>query len=292
MKKRYSLTLYTYDPDMKIWESTVRPGLHAPEVRQTKARGEEIIKELLALYGFMTLPLIRRCLIMKGHGRIDTKKSIVKMQYKGLVKKYTITLKDSDKQDIDIYVLSKEVRAKYKKDGKIMINYRYDMLNIPYLLEHLSLIQWHIACLEKSRIKESAYHWKVSLSDGRIATIPSLTAYKALGVKSFYLCAIPVTKGVHNEELMTFLLNVYLIDEYFKENSGRFKKYVFVLICEDDKQAEDICRYLSTIKETAGLYFLYTSDAATSDPDIDPLSLLYELTVQGGAVERRVISIT
>ena len=89
---------------------------------------------------------------------------------------------------------------------------------------------------------------------------------------------------------MKFLLNVFIMEEYFNENRRRFKSRVYVLICEDDKQAEDICRYITNIRETAGLYFLYTNDEATQE-GMDPLSLLYELKLKDKKIERRIVSI-
>lgn len=285
---RYALTLFTYNPEIRIKETTKTKDPGAPEISDTHAVGEKHITTVIAMYGFLNLNHIERCLVMDGHTKIDAKKSLEKMQRTGRVKKYTLSLENSDKQDVDIYILPKKIRDRLKEKGMKLIPYRYDMDNIPYILEHLSLVQWHISVIEHRGISESAYNWRVALDDGRIAMVPSLTAR---GIKrKFYLCAFPAPRDMHNESLARFITNIFLVDSYFKENVARFRRYAFILICEDDKQAEDLCRYLSGIKETAGLFFLYTNDTMTLDSD--PLSMLYSLTTNGKKVERKIYKLT
>lgn len=291
MRKRYSLSLFTYEPGMLLKDTTLKKKPHAPEISGSKAVGEGIILAIIAQYGFITLPLIQRCLNLKGHSRIDASKALPKMQLKGRILKYTAASLNKDKQDVDIYCLTKEERKRLKNEGKKLIPYRYDMENVSYIFEHLSLIQWHIACMEQGHIKEAAYNWKVALKDGRLATIPSLVAFKTILDRKMYMLAFCAPKGKHKEDLARFFVNVFLVNEYIRENSLRFRRYAYVLICEDDKQAEDICRYLMSIKETAGMFFLYTSDSMTSNPMVDPLTLLYELHVDETGINRRVISI-
>lgn len=276
---------------MELKETTLKKKPHAPEIPHTKAIGEGAVVSIIAQYGFITAPLIQRCLQIKGHTRVDATKTLRKMQLKGQISKYTLTPLGGDKQDIDIYCLTKEERERLKSKGRKLIPYRYDMTNTPYILEHLSLVQWHIACLEQRHIKEAAYNWKVALKDGRIATIPSLIAFNTIRDKKTYIIAMPAPKGKHKEDLAKFFVKVFLIDQYVKENDLRFRSYTYVIICEDDKQAEDICRYLTKMRETAPIYLLYSSDSATSDPDRSPLAFLYELTVDKGDISRRVISI-
>ena len=291
MKDRYSLTLYTYDPGMTIQETTLKQKPYAPETSNARAIGQDIIVRLLGTYGFLTANLIKRCLCMKGHRRIVPEKSLAKMQIKGRVLKHTIHIKDSDKQDIDIYTLSAEMRSELKQQGFVLIHYKYDMSNIPYVLERLSAIQWHIACLEARHTREAAYHWRVATEENKTALIPSLTEVVTFRNRKLYVIGIPAPKGKLKEDLMKFLLNVFIMEEYFNENRRRFKSRVYVLICEDDKQAEDICRYITNIRETSGLYFLYTNDEATQE-GMDPLSLLYELKLKDKKIERRIVSIS
>ena len=290
MTDRYALTLYTYNPAMEIRETTLRERMNVPERSGGKAVGQDIIVKLLATYGFLTLNLIKRCLVLRGHKRIDPSRSLEKMQVKGRALKYTIHHEGSDKQDIDIYTLSDSMRAELKKKGYEYIHYKQDMTNIPYILEKLSTIQWHVSVLEAPHTREAAYNWRVVLSDKRTVIVPSMTEFKTIRKSKLYLIGIPAPKGKHNEDLMKFLISVYLMDEYLKENPGRYTSRVFVLICEDDKQAEDICRYMVNIRETAGLYFLYTNDEATQEGE-NPLTLLYELKLKDKKIERRVISI-
>ena len=290
MTDRYALTLYTYNPAMKIKKTTLKEHPNAPEISGGKAVGQDIVIRLLATYGFLTVNLTKRCLLLKGHKRIDPVRSLEKMQYKGMVEKHTIHMDSMDKQDIDIYTLSPRTRSELKARGYDLIHYKYDMTNIPYILEKLSSTQWHVAALEAPHVREVAYNWRVALSDKRTVIIPSLTEFKTFRKSRLYLAGIPAPKGKHKEDLAKFLLNVYLMDEYLRENPKRFTSRVFVLICEDDKQAEDICRYMVNIRETAGLYFLYTNDEATQE-GANPLEVLYELKLHDNKVERRVIRI-
>lgn len=290
MKDRLSLTLFTYTPDMTISETPVKQYRTAPQRAKTKAIGESIILRLFAEYGFLNQNMIQRCLNMRGHRRIDAARALDKMQYTGKVKKYTIRRSGSKRQDIDIYCLSETAIKQLKKSGIQMIRYKQDMTDIPYILEHLSVAQWHIAVLEVNTIYESAYMLRMALKDGRTGIIPSLTAHTALGGKKVYLCGVCAPKGGLKEDLARFLKNVYMLDAYFKEEAETYRSYVFIAICEDDRQSEELCRYLTSIKETAGMYFLYTNDAVTSSAIASPTTLLYDLSLSGNTITRSVVS--
>lgn len=294
---RAFFSLYEYRPQMTVVETTAKgtdSNAAAAGTGKGRAVGQDIIVKLLATYGFLTQPLIKRCLKMRGHRRIDPARTLNKMQAKGKVLKHTIRLEGSDRQDLDIYTLSPEMRKRLKEQGYELIHYKYDMSNIPYVLERLSTAQWHIGCLESAHVKEAAYHWRVATEDNRTAIIPSLTEYITFRNSRLYIIGIPAPKGEYKEDLMKFLMNVYLMEEYLKENRTRFRSRVYVIICEDDRQSEDICRYATKIRELAGLYLLYATDQSTREGK-EPLTKLLELKVKktddGEKIERRIISI-
>lgn len=290
-KKRFSLTLFTYDPRMKIRESTPSEARRGPELSRTRAVGEKAILKIFAEYGFLNLNMVQRCLDMRGHYRIDAKKSVEKMMRLGKLKRHTISLKGSGKQDIDIYSLTSPMIEDMRRAGVPLIRYRQDMTDIPYILEHLSVAQWHISLLEESVIHESAYMLRIALKDGRSTVIPSLTSHTTIMGQKLYLCGVALPKGGTKEDMARFLKNIFIMDSYFKEEHMTYRSYVFVLIGEDDRQAEEACRYLSGIKETSGIYFLNTNDSITSASVSSPLSLLYDISLKKGVIERSVISI-
>ena len=289
MRKRLSISLFAYDPAMTIKETSLTRKRGMPR-KKGRVVGGSLAKGFLSEYGYLTSGMIQRLLDNGGHREIMAEKTLRRLQEDGEVIKHTISAPGTEKPDIDVYSLSKDERERMRAAGREPIHFKHDMTNIPYILEKLSTAQWHIACQEVAWTREAAYNWRVALEDGRTAVMPSLTVRKNARGGKLYLCALSAPKGKEGEDLVRFLIQAYILKEYMSENPNRFRSWAFIIICEDDRQAEDVARYASGMKETAGMYLLFTNDDNTREGS-DPLRTLYELSVRGGRIERRVISI-
>ena len=277
--ERIAPSLYSYEPECTITETT-----HTEEAQNNSpATGERAIIPIIRRYGFITAPLIQRLLNTQEHKTINALKSLKKMQQQGKVLKYTITF-PSERQDIDVYVLSPLER----KGSGVKGIFRYDMTDIPYILEHLSITQWHISVLEHKNSKEIMLYRQIS-SNGYITQLPSLIEFRTRLNKRMSLCAIPVPKGVHKQDLGRLFTNVITIDRFLSERRDRFRAYVIVLICESENQIDEVSRLLGEMAETKEIYALYSIDMMSSDDIFDPLSVLYDVSRNEGEIALNVV---
>ena len=279
--ERISPSIYSYEVGTTITDTTCTD---SPQDNRP-ATGEKVIIPTIRKYGFLSAPLIQRAININGHKTINVKKSLHKMQQQGKVEKFTISF-PSERQDIDVYVLTKKVREQI---GSKSI-FRYDMTDIPYILEHLSISQWHIAVLEEKNSKEIMLYKQIK-SKGFIAQLPSLIEFKTKLGKKMNICAIPVPKGVHKQDLGRLLTNVITIDGFLAERNAKIKSYLIVIICESQTQIDEVSRLLKEMAETSELYILYSIDMMSADDKFDPLSILYEVTRSHEEIELGVFSL-
>lgn len=266
--KRIAPSIYTYDEGCKIFETTDR---NEP-TNSIPATGEKIIIQVLLKYGFLSIALLQRLFIMHNHSTINVKKSLRKMQQQGKAIKYTIEY-PGDIADIDIYVLDERLREGKQKAAV----FRYDMTDIPYILEHLSISQWHISMLEGKNTKEVAFFKQIS-AEGYITQIQSLVEFKSIIGKKMYLSAVTTPKGTHKQDLARLFTTLITMDRYFQARSSRFGAYLIAIICESEAQIEEVSRLLTEMAETSEMYVLYSLDMLSSEETFDPLSTLYEVT--------------
>lgn len=277
--ERIAPSLYSYEVGTTIEDTTNQeePKNNIP------ATGEKVIVATIRKYGFLTAPLVQRAINLNDHSTINVLKSLKKMQQQGKAEKYTITF-PSERQDIDVYVLSPKMR---QISGQKSV-FKYDMSDIPYILEHLSISQWHISVLEGKGAKEVMLYKQIS-SQGFIAQLPSLIEFRSRLGKKMNLCAIPVPKGVHKQDLGRLFTNVITIDRYLSERRERFRSYVIVLICESQNQIDEVSRLLFEMAETKETYILYSIDMMSSDDEFDPLSVIYDVSRAEGEIELGVV---
>ncbi len=283
MMERLLPSRFSYDEGCTITETTEQ----TDEKPSSPATGEKVIVSMLKKYGFLTLPLISKNIEL-SHRTINAKKSIKKMQQRGLVKKYTITYTDDDTADIDVYVLTEEGLEISGESPERP--YRTDMGNIPYILENLSIAQWHMAALSARKVQEVMYQHTVRTS-GNIVMLPSLIRYKTNIGKSLYLCGVPIEKGIHRKDLGRFITKILLINSYLASNPNKYKSYIMVISCESQRQIEEIAEILSGINETREIYFMYTIDSITADDGINPLQMLYDVEKRGDTYTARLTSL-
>ena len=143
--ERIAPSLYSYEVGTTIKDTTI----HEEPQNNIPPTGEKVIIPTIRRYGFLTAPILQRLINLQEHVTINALKSLRKLQQQGKVLKYTISF-PSDRQDIDVYVLSPETR---QINGAKAV-FKYDMSDIPYILEHLSVSQWHTAVLEGKNAKE------------------------------------------------------------------------------------------------------------------------------------------
>ncbi len=251
------------------------------------AAGERILLEALEHYGFLNVALLQRILKIGHHNSINARKSIKKMQQQGKVEKYTIS-HEGQEANTDVYILSRKMREKLPV--KVRRMYKFDMDNIPYIMEHLAVAQWHISLLSRNNTVGISYNEHQRIDDISL-TIPSIVKYKTLLGRKTYISAIPACKGKKQEDLSRFLLQVALMDKYFSTHADLYPSITIAVICESERQLEEMARFMASIKETSGIFFLYSLDAITADEEVDPLSMLYMAQVEDGAVTTELISL-
>ena len=205
------------------------------------------------------------------------------MQQRGIVKKYTIFPDTGD--NISIHFLSDKVRQRYPD----LSGYRYDMTDIAYIMEHLAIAQWEIGLLTNKTARECMYE-KVVRSNDRTVKIPCLHRFKNTFDRNIHIAAVPVSRSHNPDGLRKFLVHLDDIRAYLEDNSDKYKSSQIVIICESMRQIEDVCRMLSRIIDLSAYYFLYSTDAITSDTD--PFSMLYGAEhKENGNVELSLISL-
>ena len=277
--ERTAPSLYSFEVGAKITDTTIdtEPRNNIPPT------GEKTIIPTIRKYGFITAPLLQRAIALFDHKTINVLKSLTKMQQQGKVEKYTIEF-PSDRQDIDIYILSPSVR---NISGAKAV-FKYDMSDIPYILEHLAVSQWHISVLEGKNAKEIMLFKQIK-SGGFIAQLPSLIEFRNRLNKRMSLCAIPIPKGVHKQDLGRLFTNLITIDRFLSERKERFRAYVLVLLCESQSQIDEVSKILTEMAETKEIYILYSIDMMGSDDTFDPLSVMYDVTRRDGEIELGII---
>lgn len=276
--QRIAPSLYSYENDCNITETTINeePQDYKP------SRGEVIVIAILKKYGFLTTSLIQRLMNLHGHAKLNALKILRKMQQQKKMQKFTISF-NSERQDINIYVLPRKIRTA----NKVRNQFKYDMTDIPYVLEHLSVTQWHISVLEGSKAKE-IYAFKQINQEGFIAQIPSLIEVRTKLGTRMNLCALPVPKGVHKQDLGRLFTNIITIDKYLGARKDRFKAYVIVLICESESQIEEVSLMLREMGEIKEIYILYSIDVMTSEENLDPLKIMYDVNRAEGETKLEV----
>ena len=250
------------------------------------ATGHELIITILRKYGFMNARHVQRALNLKSHKSINAKKSLTRMVQQGFVDKYVITYPD-DSPDNDVYILSSEARSNIKN---FRSTFKYDMDDIPYILEHLSAVQWHLSVLEGEKATEKMFYKTVAYNKF-IAQVTSLIKFKTSLRSGMMICAIPVPKGKHKSDIPSLIRPIISINGYLSSHEDRIGSYVFCLICESEAQIEDISMLLSTVSELSEIYTVYSLDCLTDDEELDPLSLIYDAARIEGSTTLSVIKL-
>jgi len=274
-------SIYSYDRESTIQNTTIS---NQP-INNLPATGEKIIIALLQKYGFLSSPLLQRYINLRKHGTINVKKSLRKLQEQGKVEKYTIT-HSNDVADIDVYVLSNAERKKYK----IRSIYRFDMMDIPYILEHLSIAQWHVSMLEGKGTKEVAYYKQIN-AKGFITQLQSVVQIKNVTGRNMILSAITIPKGIQKQDIASLFTTIITTDNYFRDRKSQYNAYVIVLICESESQIEQISQMLTKMAETTEIYIIYSLDTLSADDTFDPLSTLYDVKREEGETELSVLKL-
>ncbi len=245
------------------------------------AAGAPAIIKALQKYGFLTRKLLKRNLAYYGHRTIDVAKSLTKMQQQGIIKKYTIFSDISD--NISIVCLAEGLR------GPSANIYRFDMTDIPYILEHLVIAQWKIALLKTSSVSECLNEYRV-LANENLIKIPCLHRFRNKYDRKMYLLAVPTCRTNDPEGLRRFLKTLNDLKTFLDNSATMYRSSQIVIICESMRQIEDVSRMVSRITELSGYYFLYSTDEVTLNDE--PLSMLYGAEMQeNGNVELSMFSL-
>ncbi|WP_026653598.1 hypothetical protein [Butyrivibrio proteoclasticus] len=273
---------FSYDSGCHIENTTIRSKLKDKE----QATGEQIIISLLKKYGYMNMMHIQRALNMDSHRTINARKSISKMMSRGLVEKYTITY-PGDEPDNDVYILSKTERSKYRN---LRSAFRYNMNDIPNILEHLSATQWHISVLEGAGTKDKMFYKTVPYKKF-ITQVPSLVQIRTRLGRKMSICAIPIPKGEHKNKIGSLITQIISLHGYFSEDIDRYGSFVVCLICESESQIEEVSKLFQQVSETSDFYLIYSLDCITDDELVDPLSLIYDVEREDGATKLSVFKL-
>lgn len=261
---------FSFDPKSRI-ENTTRKR-HSHDL--VPAAGEKPVLTILEKYGMLNRKMIDDALKIYGHKTINTVKSLRRMQEMGQVNKYTIYSPDPELPDNDVYILSRQMREKCGIESATIPVHDYNMANIPYVLEKLSVNQWHLQMLRHMDGKEVKFNQRVFSEAGQVL-IPSLVKIKTRLKRPLHVCAVPVCKGRKKEDIASFVAQIAFLNSYFAENRGRFKSVVVVVLCESERQIGDVSAVIESVNQTAGSYLLFTIDSLVADKNLNPLSLLF-----------------
>ena len=257
------------------------------KVYDGKIIGETIINAILTKYGFLTLKLVRKCLEYGGHKKISAAKTLKSMQYQGLIDKYTIYYpEDMERNNIDVYILTGEMLEECRRKRL----YDFKMTNIPYILEMLTLAQWHISMLMKCKAKEEMYNVTFETDLGYVLTMPSLVKLRTSISSTIHICSMPVTKAMDKKELGKFLIRISQISKYM-DSKRKYSSFVICLICESQQQIEETSKLLYALNQTRNLFVIYSIDAITSDLDINPMSMIYDSRHMEGVTFTQLIKL-
>ncbi len=271
---------FSFNEESVISETTN----HKAPVDSTPAAGTEIIALLLKKYGFLTRKLINRCLTAEKHGTIDTVKTLRKMQQLKVVEKYTIK---GQGDDLSVFCLTKESRERYPDER----GYKYDMSDIPYILETLSAAQWSISLKNEKAVRE-LIHEEYITDRENIFLVPSLIKFSIIPGRNLHLLAFPVCRSHDPESLREFLSRLDTANRYFRNAQVKYSSLQPVLICESHNQIEDMSRMLTNITSLARQFYLYTTDSITGNENINPLEMLYGAdALSNGNVELSIYSL-
>lgn len=272
MTNQFPTSRFTFDPTSKVENTTIALN---PETK--KAAGEKPILTMLEKYGYMNIHMIKQGLSSHGHRTINADKNIRQMQEMGLVNRYTIMSDDPDVPKNDVYVLSGDVRVRRGIAKAKRIIHDYNMANVPQVLEKMALCQWHLKVTRNMNGKEVMFNKHVQSAHGRVY-VPSLVRVKTRLKKHLYLCGVPVAKGRNYEHIGAFVMQIVFLTRYFAENRKRFPSCVLVILCESERQIEDVSRLMGQIRQTRDLYLLYAIDSIVGDDEMNPLEMLYSVS--------------
>ena len=250
--------------------------------------GSKTIISIFAKYGFLNLDLIRRTLKLKKH-RINANKTLKNMILEGIVDKYTIFYGNNHPNN-DVYVLSTKGRSLLTTREMRHSIYRYDMSNIPYILEKLAIAQWHISVLEHSGI-EVMYNHRVHYSNN-IVIIPSLNIFRLSRIgHKIHIATVCAPQGIYKKDLGRFVTQVVKISQYLNQNRDRYRSFILCVVCRSKNHLEDISNLLSKIRETRSIYILYSIDTVTADYALDPLAELFEVKNEKNTTQTTIVSL-
>lgn len=285
-------SIYSTTPDMTV--TRIIPDEHdlKKEWSGKNIPGMEPIERALFKFGFLTADLLERYLTTKNCKRLDIRKSLNNLYQDGEVHRYTIEGKEDSNRALDIYLLSRKAEDKVRKNSRPRASFRYDMTDVPYIMQNLATAQWHIALLEKSGSKEIMYNGRAD--SGRAATpvvIPSMIRCKIKEKYSMVFCGIPAPKGVKKRTLGAFLTNFIQLSEYMMKRHDLYPRYSIVVLCESSTQMNETASFLKNIKEASGHFALYALDM-NSIKGSDPLSILYDVTINDDSADYSLINLT
>lgn len=271
-------SLYAADKDTSLIR-VKPPELTDKMPQKDKYPGEDTVKRALYKYGFMTKRLLKRHMDVLGNDRLDSGKTLDHLVARESALRYEICQKDGS--TIDIYTLSDDENKVLQKRSGINAVYKRDMQDIPYLLETLSIEQWHIALLE-NKGKEILYNARLDSGMPVLPTIvPSLVRMKKKG-GSVAVAGIPAPRGQDKGTLGMFLKETLELSDFLVKRPTKFPRFVLVVICTSESQAGDIAAVFHHMKETEQAFFLYSYDYITKTEGNNPMRLLYDIT-QGDA---------
>lgn len=285
-------SIYSVTPDMTVTRIMPDENELKKEWVNKSVPGKEPIERALFKFGFLTAELLERYLKTKDCKRLDIRKSLNHLYQNGEVHRYTIEGKDKSVQELDIYLLSRKAEDKVRKNSRPRASFRYDMTDVPYIMQNLATAQWHIALLERPGSKEIMYNGRAD--SGRAATpvvIPSMIRCKIKEKKSMVFCGIPAPKGEKKRTLGAFLTNFIQLSDYMMKRSDLYPRYSIVVLCESSTQMNETAAFLKSIREAAGYFALYSLDM-NSIRDFDPLSILYDISINEDSADYSLINLT
>lgn len=283
---------FAYTEDSTIRELKMDEDL----IAEVNVIGGEIIKRGLYKYGYLNGALIQWYLNVTGHKRIKGDKSAAKLCSVGDVKKYVI--ERGNGSVISVYTLTDDQVEQIERKRKSTNSYNrnLDDKDIPYVLEQLSLAQFHILAQSNPKISEQYYNHPVLLRDGRAVVIPSLLRYKSGFYQTLHFIAIPVPKGREVKNTASFMARLLLIKEYFAERSEYYRSLTYIIICDSDEQIRDMAYLIDKMADLKDIFVMYARDSLWGITDgsnkgipYDPLKKLYKCEVISGKVDMSLV---
>lgn len=291
-----SLTItgtFAYTEDATIREHHLADDM----IVETNAIGGEIIKRGLYKYGFLNSALVQWYLDTTGHKRIKGDKSATKLCSTGELRKFTLE-RGHGLPAMNVYTLSDDTAEQMYRKQKGYREYDRAVTNkaIPYILENLSLAQFHILSLSNPKAQEQYYNHPVLLRDGRAVTIPSLIRYKSSFANTLFLVAMPLPKSREVKETSLFISRLMLIKEYFGEKQETYQNISYIIVCDSDEQIRDMATLIDQMADLKDIFIMYSrgslwgagdkKDGARPD---DPLKKLYKCEIESGRADMSLV---